>query len=93
MEKALPSGSSYRQTKADEAGGKSRYEPPGLITSSSMMTTLCANPLQPIRSTGLKVEILSSAHAFLRSARWTSLVVDVRLPGLSGLDLSKRAGR
>ena len=67
MEKALPSGSRYRQTKADEAGGRSRYEPPGLITSSSMMTTPCADPLQPIRSTGLKVEILSSAHAFLRS--------------------------
>jgi FixJ family two-component response regulator len=30
---------------------------------------------------------------FPAKSRGTSLVVDVRLPGLSGLDLSKRAGR
>ena len=43
-----------------------------------------------IRSAGLNVEAFSSAHAFLRQevpAVPTCLVLDVRMPGLSGLDL------
>jgi len=43
-----------------------------------------------IRSAGLNVEAFSSARAFLRHevpAVPTCLVLDVRMPGLSGLDL------
>ena len=43
-----------------------------------------------IRSAGLNVEVFSSARAFLRQevpAVPTCLVLDVRMPGLSGLDL------
>jgi RNA polymerase sigma factor (sigma-70 family) len=46
-----------------------------------------------IRSVGLEVEGFSSAHEFLRRKRPEvpgCLVLDVRLPGLSGLDLQKR---
>jgi FixJ family two-component response regulator len=46
-----------------------------------------------IRSAGLKVETFASAHEFLASPRAevpSCLVLDVRLPGLSGLDLQKR---
>jgi FixJ family two-component response regulator len=46
-----------------------------------------------IRSVGLRVESFSSAQEFLRSKRLDvpgCLVLDVRLPGLSGLDLQKR---
>ena len=46
-----------------------------------------------IRSVGLRVEPFSSAQEFLRSKRPDMpgcLVLDVRLPGLSGLDLQKR---
>ena len=46
-----------------------------------------------IRSVGLRVEPFSSAQEFLRSKRPEvpgCLVLDVRLPGLSGLDLQKR---
>jgi FixJ family two-component response regulator len=46
-----------------------------------------------IRSVGLRVEPFSSAQEFLRSKRPDvpgCLVLDVRLPGLSGLDLQKR---
>jgi len=45
------------------------------------------------RSVGLRVEAFSSAQDFLRSKRPDvpgCLVLDVRLPGLSGLDLQKR---
>jgi FixJ family two-component response regulator len=49
-----------------------------------------------IRSVGLRVETFASAQQFL-SSQWPSrvdvprcLVLDVRLPGLSGLDLQKR---
>jgi FixJ family two-component response regulator len=48
-----------------------------------------------IRSVGLQVELFASAHEFLRSKRPdlpSCLVLDVRLPGLSGLDLQKRTG-
>jgi FixJ family two-component response regulator len=48
-----------------------------------------------IRSVGLRVELFASAQEFLRSKRPdlpSCLVLDVRLPGLSGLDLQKRAG-
>jgi FixJ family two-component response regulator len=45
------------------------------------------------RSVGLRVEVFASAQEFLRSKRLEvpgCLVLDVRLPGLSGLDLQKR---
>jgi FixJ family two-component response regulator len=46
-----------------------------------------------IRSTGLRVETFASAQEFLASPRPDApgcLVLDIRLPGLSGLDLQKR---
>lgn len=46
-----------------------------------------------IRSAGLRVEAFASAQEFLRGKRPDvpgCLVLDVRLPGLSGLDLQKR---
>ena len=46
-----------------------------------------------IRSAGLRVETFASAQEFLARARADAascLVLDVRLPGLSGLDLQKR---
>ena len=46
-----------------------------------------------IRSVGLRVELFASAQEFLRSKRpdlASCLVLDVRLPGLSGLDLQRR---
>jgi FixJ family two-component response regulator len=46
-----------------------------------------------IRSVGLRVETLSSAQEFLRAKRGDEpgcLILDVRMPGLSGLDLQKR---
>src|SRR5438309_11313926 len=54
----------------------------------------CANHFKNlIRSVGLRVEAFASAQEFLRSKRPDvpgCLVLDVRLPGLSGLDLQKR---
>ncbi len=46
-----------------------------------------------LRSVGLRVEAFGSAQEFLRNKRPdvpSCLVLDVRLPGLSGLDLQKR---
>ena len=46
-----------------------------------------------IRSIGLRVELYASAQDFLRSQRPDvpgCLVLDVRMPGLSGLDLQRR---
>ena len=46
-----------------------------------------------ISSVGLRVELFSSAQEFLESKRPdvpSCLVLDVRLPGLSGLDLQRR---
>lgn len=48
-----------------------------------------------IRSVGLQVEVFASAQDFLRSQNPdvpACLVLDVRLPGLSGLDLQKYMG-
>lgn len=45
-----------------------------------------------IRSVGLKVQTFASAHEFLRSERpdvAACLILDVRMPGLSGLDLQR----
>lgn len=45
-----------------------------------------------IRSVGLKVETFASAHEFLQSRRSdipACLILDVRMPGLSGLDLQR----
>ena len=47
-----------------------------------------------IRSVGLRVELFASAQEFLRSQHPDApscLVLDVRMPGLSGLDLQKQA--
>jgi FixJ family two-component response regulator len=46
-----------------------------------------------IRSVGLRVKVFASAQEFLQSKRPdvpSCLVLDVRLPGLSGLDLQRR---
>jgi FixJ family two-component response regulator len=46
-----------------------------------------------LRSVGLRVETLASAQDFLRTKRGDEpgcLVLDVRMPGFSGLDLQKR---
>jgi FixJ family two-component response regulator len=46
-----------------------------------------------IRSVGLRAELFASAQEFLQSKRpdvASCLVLDVRLPGLSGLDLQRR---
>jgi FixJ family two-component response regulator len=46
-----------------------------------------------IRSVGLRAELFASAQEFLRSKRGDvpiCLVLDVRLPGLNGLDLQRR---
>jgi FixJ family two-component response regulator len=47
-----------------------------------------------IRSVGLRVELFASAQEFVRSQHPdgpSCLVLDVRMPGLSGLDLQKQA--
>jgi FixJ family two-component response regulator len=47
------------------------------------------------RSIGLRVELFSSAQAFLKHQRPSApacLVLDVRLPGLSGLELQRELG-
>ena len=49
-----------------------------------------------ISSVGFRVEEFSSAQDFLRAVREdvpSCLVLDVRMPGLSGLDLQKELGR
>jgi FixJ family two-component response regulator len=46
-----------------------------------------------LRSLGFQVETFGSAECLLRSARLDDvacLIVDVRLPGMSGLDLQRR---
>lgn len=49
-----------------------------------------------IRSVGLRVELFESAHAFLHSKRPEApscLILDVRLPGVSGLELQKELSK
>ena len=49
-----------------------------------------------IRSVGLRVEAFASAQEFLRSPRPEvpgCLVLDVQLPGLSGLDLQRELAK
>ena len=46
-----------------------------------------------LRSTGLRVEVFASAEEFLASGRLSGtacLVLDMRMPGLSGLELQER---
>ena len=54
---------------------------------------LCESLTNLLRSVGLRVEAFASAQEFLRSTRPevpSCLVLDVRLPGLSGLELQQR---
>ena len=49
-----------------------------------------------IRSVGLRVELFASAQEFVQSQHPDApscLVLDVRMPGLSGLDLQKQLPR
>ena len=49
-----------------------------------------------IRSVGLQVELFGSAEEFLQANRPEApscLILDVRLPGISGLDFQRQAGR
>src|SRR5262244_4629254 len=49
-----------------------------------------------LRSTGLNVQTFASAHEFLTTQRPDApscLVLDVRLPGLSGLDLQQELAK
>ena len=49
-----------------------------------------------VRSAGLRVETYASAHEFLQTTRPNAascLVLDVRLPGLSGLDLQRELAK
>ena len=57
--------------------------------------SMCESLRSLIRSAGLNVETFSSADAFLRQEVPlvpTCLVLDVRMPGLSGLDLQNELG-
>ena len=57
--------------------------------------SMCESLRSLIRSAGLNVETFSSADAFLRQEvplLPTCLVLDVRMPGLSGLDLQNELG-
>src|ERR1700689_4385711 len=49
-----------------------------------------------IRTAGLNVQSFSSAHDFLNSPRQTGpscLILDVHMPGLSGMDLQREVTR
>src|SRR5215831_7725749 len=49
-----------------------------------------------IKSSGLRVEIFSSAHEFMEAKRPDApgcLVLDVRLPGLGGLELQRQSAQ
>ena len=55
--------------------------------------TVCASIKRLVRSVGIEVQTFSSAQEFLRGKRLDvpgCLVLDVRLPGLSGLDLQRQ---
>ena len=68
-------------------------ETDGLVFIVDDDTSLRESLKNLIRSVGLRVEPFASAQEFLRSKRPDvpgCLVLDVRLPGLSGLDLQKR---
>lgn len=46
-----------------------------------------------IRSVGLRVELFGSAHEFLEGDRpniLSCMILDIRLPGMSGLDFQRR---
>jgi FixJ family two-component response regulator len=68
-------------------------EPDGLVFIVDDDASLRESLKNLIRSVGLRVEAFASAQEFLRSKRPDvpgCLVLDVRLQGLSGLDLQKR---
>jgi FixJ family two-component response regulator len=57
---------------------------------------VCASMKRLIRSVGLEVQTFNSAHEFLRAQRPDTpgcLVLDVRLPDLSGLDLQQELAK
>ena len=69
-----------------------KSEPPGMLPIVFVVdddASMRAGLGDLIRSMGLRVELFASAHEFLSFKRPTApccLVLDVRLPGLSGLD-------
>jgi FixJ family two-component response regulator len=68
-------------------------EPEGLVVVVDDDADLCESLKNLIRSVGLRVEVFTSAQELLDSQRPdvpSCLVLDVRLPGPSGLDLQKR---
>ena len=68
-------------------------DPDGLVFVVDDDTSLRESLKDLIRSVGLQVEAFASAQEFLRSKRPDvpgCLVLDVRLKGLSGLDLQRR---
>jgi RNA polymerase sigma factor (sigma-70 family) len=68
-------------------------DPDGVVFVVDDDTSLRESLKDLIRSVGLQVEAFASAHEFLRSKRPDvpgCLVLDVRLKGLSGLDLQRR---
>jgi FixJ family two-component response regulator len=57
---------------------------------------VCTSMKRLIRTLGLEVQTFNSAHEFLRAKRPDApgcLVLDVRLPDLSGLDLQQELGK
>jgi FixJ family two-component response regulator len=68
-------------------------EPDGLVFVVDDDAPLRESLMDLFHSVGLRVEVFASAQEFLRSKRPdvpSCLVLDVRLKGLSGLDLQKR---
>jgi FixJ family two-component response regulator len=68
-------------------------DPDGIVFVVDDDTSLRETLKDLVRSVGLRVEVFASAQEFLRSTRAdlpACLLLDVRLKGLSGLDLQKR---
>ncbi len=68
-------------------------EPDAIVLVVDDDVSVCEALASLIRSAGLRVETFASAQEFLARPRAdlpSCLVLDIRLPGLSGLDLQKR---
>src|SRR5215831_3813866 len=80
------------------AGGRREgimTEPKGLVWVIDDDEAVRQSLKNLLRSVGLRVETSPSAQAFLKAKKEDApgcLVLDIRLPGLSGLDLQKRMG-